>query len=138
MTEERIALQPGAFAVTRTPAVITTILGSSTAVCLWSRDVAGVTHFVLPWGGADRSPRFGNHALPMLLEAMIVRGARKAELFASLFGGSGDVLGRQNLAEAREFLTRHAIPVVREDAGHDRARKLTFHTADGSSVVRKI
>jgi chemotaxis protein CheD len=146
--EEHVYLYPGALWAGQEPAVITTVLGSCVSVCLWSRTVAGINHFILPWGGSTPSARFGNHALPMLLDNLRELSADTRDLYAAIFGGasllggrnsSGPVpLGRRNLIEAREFLARHEIPVVREDVGGDKGRKLTFRTFDGTTIVRKL
>jgi chemotaxis protein CheD len=86
----------------------------------------------------------------MLLDSILELGGEKHDLYAALFGGasvlgkgtggsSAEVpLGRRNLLEAREFLARHEIPVIREDIGGHEGRKLTFHTLDGSTIVRKL
>jgi chemotaxis receptor (MCP) glutamine deamidase CheD len=74
----------------------------------------------------------------MLLERVRDLSTARSSIFASVFGGAGADLGRWNLEEAMEFLSRQKIPVIRSDAGLDHARKLTLRTHDGSSVVRKI
>lgn len=148
--EEHVYLYPGALWVGQEPAVITTVLGSCVAVCLWSETIAGINHFILPWGGIAPSARYGNHALAMLLDNLRELGAEKRDLYAAIFGGasvlgnrngraSGEVpLGRRNLIEAREFLALHEIPVIREDVGGGEGRKLTFRTLDGTTIVRKL
>jgi chemotaxis protein CheD len=146
--EERVYLYPGGIWVSDAPALITTVLGSCVAVCLWSDTLAGINHFILPRGGSSPSPRYGNHALSILLERLIGRGAAKDDLYAAVFGGAsvlgnGDSngepsLGRRNVIEAREFLARHDIPVIREDVGGHEGRKLTFHSVDGTTIVRKL
>ncbi len=93
--EERIYLYPGGIWVSDAPALITTILGSCVAVCLWSDTMAGINHFILPRGGSSPSPRYGNHALSMLLERLIEHGAVKDDLYAAVFGGAS-VLGNGN------------------------------------------
>jgi chemotaxis protein CheD len=136
--EQRVQLRPGHIFASRQPAVVTAIVSSSVVVCLWGRGASGATHFLLPRGGRQRSARYGNHALPMLLERVRDLDTTPSSIFASVFGGAGVDLGRWNLEEAMEFLSRQQIPVIRSDAGLDHARKLTLRTHDGSSVVRKI
>lgn len=145
--EERVYLYPGTLWVGEEPAVITTVLGSCVSVCLWSDSIAGINHFILPRGGSASSARYGNHALPMLLDGILRLGADERSVFAAIFGGAsvlanhggGELsLGRRNLAEAREFLAAQEIPVIREDAGGEEGRKLTFRTIDGTTFVRKL
>jgi len=136
-TEERVYLQPGSIHVATEPTLINTVLGSSVAVCLWSPTVAGMNHFILPGGGHEDSYRFAKHALPTLLEKLTDMGAGRDEIFAAVFGGASS-LGRQNIGAAREFLSRHDIPIIRHDVGGEEGRKLTFRTLDGSTIVRRL
>lgn len=144
--EERVYLYPGSLWVSDKPAVITTVLGSCVSVCLWSDAIAGINHYILPRGGTSPSSRYGSHALPMLLERMLGLGAHASSLFAAVFGGASllsngngeQSLGQRNLLEARDFLERHHIPVIREDVGGAEGRKLTFRTLDGTTFVRKL
>ncbi len=136
--EESLHLQAGAVYATGTPAQITTILGSSVAVCLWSPAAAGMAHFILPRGGSERSARYADHAMPMLLEQLRALGTTSLDVVAAVFGGAFGSLGQRNAERAIEMLSRAEIPVIRRDDGGDAARKLTFRTADGSMSVRKI
>lgn len=144
--EERVYLYPGSLWAGDHPAVITTVLGSCVSVCLWSDRIAGINHYLLPRGGTSASARYGSDALPMLLQRVVELGAKPATLFAAVFGGASlfsnggaePSLGSRNVIEAREFLTRHGIPVIREDAGGREGRKLTFRTIDGTTLVRRL
>ncbi len=144
--EERVYLYPGSLWAGEQPAVVTTVLGSCVSVCLWSDDIAGINHFILPRGGTSPSARYGNHALPMLLQRVVELGADATKLFAAIFGGSSVLggahheqsLGMRNVIEAREFLERYDIPVIRADVGGSEGRKLTFRTIDGTTFVRKL
>jgi chemotaxis protein CheD len=132
--------------VADTPAVVTTILGSCVSVCLWSESVAGISHFILPRGGNQPSGRYGSHALPMLLEKVIAAGATKSDLVAAVFGGAsvlGDspgeaFLGRSNVDKARDFLRTHEIPLIRQDVGGVKGRKLVFRTINATTIVRTL
>lgn len=136
--EERLQLQAGAVYATDMPAQITTILGSSVAVCLWSSAAAGMAHFILPRGGKERSARFADHAMPMLLEKLRGFGTTSLDVVAAVFGGAFGSLGQRNVERAIEMLSRAEIPVIRRDDGGEAARKLTFRTVDGSMSVRKL
>jgi len=146
--ERRVYLYPGGLWAEAEAGVITTVLGSCVSVCLWDphAGLGGINHFILPRGGATVSARYGNHALPMLLERVLALGARRETLFACVFGGasvlagesSGPRLGSRNVATAFEFLEANGIPVLRQDVGGREGRKLTFRTADGGTLVRKL
>jgi chemotaxis protein CheD len=146
--ERRVYLYPGGLWAEAEPTVITTVLGSCVSVVLWDpyTSLGGVNHFILPNSGSVVSPRYGNHALPMLHERVLLLGARRETLLACVFGGaavlagegSASRLGRRNLVEAFTFLESRNIAVLRQDAGGREGRKLTFRTADGSTLVRKL
>jgi chemotaxis protein CheD len=68
-------------------------------------------------------------------------------LQAKLFGGANVVeafrdrenhLGTQNVRIARQLLEAEAIPVVSEDVGGHKGRKLIFCTDDGSAWVKEL
>ena len=144
--EERVYVQPVSLYVTHNPTLINTVLGSSVSVCLWSPSVAGMNHFILPRGGSEVSPRYGKHALQMLLDGMHRLGAVTDDIIAAIFGGASllgqsgpeGTLGQRNVNEAHDFLARYDIPLVRYDVGGHEGRKLTFRTLDGSTIVRKL
>jgi chemotaxis protein CheD len=143
-----IYLAPGRLHATAEDAQITTILGSCVAVCLWDPQagVGGMNHFLLP-SGSPASPRFGDGAVPMLIEKLLEFGARSARLSAKVFGGACVLeafradswsLGNRNVEIARECLRGAGIPVVGEDVGGDRGRKVVFHVRTGAAWVRPI
>jgi chemotaxis protein CheD len=146
--EQRVYLHPGGLWADGFPAVITTVLGSCVSVVLWDpyTSLGGINHFILPNSGSMVSARYGNHALPMLHERVLLLGARRETLLACVFGGASVLagesnasrLGARNLAEAFRFLESRNIAVLRQDVGGREGRKLTFRTVDGSTLVRKL
>jgi chemotaxis protein CheD len=146
--DRRFYLYPGGLWAEREPGVVTTVLGSCVSVCLWdaSAGVGGINHFVLPSGGSVRSGHYGNHAMPMLLEQLLAIGARQDSLLGAVFGGASvlsveankSVLGARNVEVAERFLHATGIPLVRQDTGGQAGRKLTFRSADGTTLVRKL
>ena len=146
--ERRVYLHPGALWAEPFPGVITTVLGSCVSVCLWDPQttLGGINHFILPRGSAVPSARYGNHALAMLLARVLEIGAQRETLLGCVFGGasvlpgepSGPTLGSRNVAEAFEFLERSEIAVLRHDVEGRQGRKLTFRTADGTTLIRKL
>jgi len=143
-------LQPGQLHVALVPTVITTIIGSCVAVCLWDTraHIGGMNHFMLPQlaGGAVQSPRFGNVAMKELLDRMVAGGARLPYLRARVFGGScmfeqmksAQHLGQKNINLALDFLSLRGIDIVQTDVGGDRGRKLRFHTDEGDVCLNLI
>jgi chemotaxis protein CheD len=140
-------LYPGQIFVTREITAISTILGSCAAVCLWdhSAKIGGMNHYLLPEGPED-SPnrlRYGNVANPELLQKMLALGCEVKDLQAKIFGGASAfspdptlALGMKNVALAEEFLKRAGIPIIAKDVVGKHGRKLTFHTGDGSVLLK--
>ena len=148
----QVYLHAGQLHAAAAPTAITTVLGSCVAVCLWDRErgVGGVNHFLLPYfvaGGAASSPRFGNVAMARLVEGVVALGARRQNLQAKVFGGAcvidafhgrGEHLGTKNVEVAVALLEREQIPVVAQDVGGRRGRKVIFHTDSGVALVKRI
>jgi chemotaxis protein CheD len=120
--------------------MISTILGSCVATCL--RDpvagVGGMNHFLLPGDlnapSSDQS--HGVHAMELLINALLKRGARRERLEAKLFGGARMMntlsdIGRKNAEFARAFLVREAISVIGESLGGDNARRVHYWPISG-------
>ena len=148
---KKIYLHPGQLYATGEGAMVTTILGSCVAVCLYDpvSQIGGVNHFLLPVAGADgqKSPRFGNVAVPDLVARVVKLGAERKRLQAKLFGGANVIeafrdrenhLGTQNVCIARELLAAEEIPVIGEDVGGQKGRKLVFLTDDGSVWIKEL
>jgi chemotaxis protein CheD len=151
--KDRLAvyLPPGRIFVSFEPCTVRMVLGSCVSVCLWDplRGVGGANHFLLPYpgGNGQDSPRFGNVATQHLIEKLLALGCTKPGLMAKLFGGSCVLeafraqethLGTKNVTVARKLLNEEGIPVVVEDVGGQRGRKLIFQTDDGSAWVRRL
>ncbi len=140
-------LYPGQIFVSREPAVITTILGSCAALCLWDsrKKIGGMNHYLLPEGD-DSGPnrlRYGNVANPALLNELIALGCDVKNLQAKVFGGSSafaanplQSVGTRNAQLAEEFLRNAGIRLVAKDVSGKHGRKLIFHTQDGITQIR--
>jgi chemotaxis protein CheD len=144
---KRVYLHPGQTFTTSETVLVSTILGSCVAVCLWDpfARVAGMNHYLLPSGPQDA--RYGNRATELLLEAVLAKGAILNRLVAKVFGGacviagftgSRQAIGAQNVAMAREVLARRGISIQAEQTGGNRGRKLLFHTGTGVAYVKEI
>ena len=144
-----IFLPPGGVCCPSEPAVVTTILGSCVAVCLWDKQqrIGGINPYLLPrCRGAPPTPRYGDVAFSRLLGAMERAGCRGEDLRAKIFGGAAvlpfgahaDTVGAQNIEVALEVLHAHAIPVVARRTGGRRGLFLRFHTALGRVMVREL
>lgn len=129
--------------------MVTTILGSCVAVCLFDRTrrVGGMNHFLLPrQSGTPANPRYGDVAFEQLLAAMKRLGCRSDDLRAKVFGGAAvlpfgsiaDTVGTQNVIVALEVLRVQGIPLLARRTGGSRGLYLRFHTAIGRVLVREL
>jgi chemotaxis protein CheD len=121
-------------------AMMTTILGSCVAACLFDQraGVGGMNHFLLPGeeGGGDEDLRFGVNAMELLINGLLRLGARRDNLRAKLFGGARMVaglsdIGAKNAAFANRFLEREGLPCVGGSLGGDHARRIQFWPVTG-------
>nr|WP_228530912.1 MULTISPECIES: GAF domain-containing protein [Myxococcaceae] len=133
---------------------VSTILGSCVAVCLWDSRlrVGGVNHYLLPTspGGPDAAPhRYGDGAIPALVDALQALGSRRSQLQAKVFGGASvgagpgaaeaaNGVGARNVQQALRMLAVAGIPVVEEGVGGSRSRKLRFRLSDGVASVKVL
>jgi chemotaxis protein CheD len=110
--------------------VLTTVLGSCVSVCAWSGlgPLGAMSHTSLP---GDLAP-----ALERLLALLRQAGAPAHGVVAKLLGGAGTPgsVGEANARTARALLSQRRLPVVAEDLGGARGRRLRFDVRTG--VVR--
>lgn len=150
-SERSLYLHPGQVFASSGAWAVTTILGSCVSVYLWDPHLrlGGVNHYLLPhWaGGEQASERFGNVSVLRLVEKVFALGSRRQDLQAKVFGGACVIdafrerdnhLGVKNVEVARKLLAQEGIPVVGEDVGGNRGRKLVFLVSEGTVWVRQL
>ena len=144
-----IFLSPGTIYCAPTPSVVSTILGSCVAVCLWDTHLrmAGMNHYVLPHRADEpHSPRFGDVAIEQLLAGMLRLGCHVASLRAKIFGGaavlpfgaSGETVGHQNVQIALERLRHHGIPLLARRTGGRAGVLIRLYTETGDVMVHRL
>jgi chemotaxis protein CheD len=145
-----VYLYPGELVATSDPSVISTVLGSCVSVCLLDPVTrsGGANHFLLPHltRGDGSSCRFGRTAMEMLVARMLSLGCQKRNLTARMFGGASQFevsggrisIGQQNVQVAKRFLEEEEIPILVQEVGGSRGRKLVFHTETGDVFVRTL
>jgi chemotaxis protein CheD len=141
----RISIVQGEHAVVAEPGVvIATLLGSCVAVCLQDpvARIGGMNHFLLSEPGGEEvvrpqdQQRYGVHAMELLINAMMGRGAARQRLRAHLYGGANIIaglggIGSSNAAFARKFMADEGIAVGRSELEGTRARKVEFMPFEG-------
>lgn len=148
----RVSIVQGEYHVASEPGtVIATLLGSCIGVCLHDAvaRVGGMNHFLLgePDAGAaamtgDRT-RYGIHAMELLINAMMQRGAQRSRLRAHIYGGANIVaglgdIGRSNAVFAQNFMETEGITIAHSDVGGVQARKVEFMPFEGRVRARRV
>ncbi|MDD5160092.1 MAG: chemotaxis protein CheD [Sulfuricurvum sp.] len=138
----------GQIHVDSAPHAISTVLGSCVAVCLYDTalGIGGMNHYLLPfWNGNGlQSPKFGNIAIPKLIESMIMKGSNPKNLQAKIFGGASlnmgisdaMMIGQKNILVAKEILREYNIVLVAEDVGGQNGRKIQFDLERGKVLLK--
>ena len=144
-----IRLLPADYIVTDQPLALVTLLGSCVAACLYDPaiGVGGLNHVMLPGGAGNdaNSARDGMHAMELLINDLLKRGARRQRLLAKVFGGGNvlsgfhsDPIGTRNARFVLEYLAAENIPVMAQDLGDIHARKVGFFAQSGRTLVRRL
>src|SRR3954470_18021900 len=119
----RVSIVQGENAIVVEPdVVIATLLGSCVAACLYDpvAKVGGMNHFLLGEPSADHRvsagdmQRYGVHAMELLINGMMARGAMRHRLRAHIYGGGNIVsglggIGTANAAFAQRFMADEGI-----------------------------
>lgn len=155
----RIIIEAGEFFALKGPGVISTLLGSCVAACLFDpvNKVMGMNHFMLSRKRYARdfiirteAGRYGVHAMELLINEMLKQGAEKQFLRAKAFGGSNLIglgggrcspnptVGDVNSRFIREFLNLEGIPLVAHSLGGTSGRMIHFSHGDFVVYMRRI
>lgn len=148
-------LHPGDYYIAAQGELVGTVLGSCVSACI--RDMrlqlGGMNHFMLPtnlsddgavWSGSTWvATRFGNVAMERLINEILKRGGRRADLEVKLVGG-GKVLdaltdvGARNIRFAREYVREEGFRLLGEDVGDVYPRKVLYDPVSGAVRVKRL
>ena len=156
---KRVVLSPGEYFVSREELVISTLLGSCVAACLWDEPnrIIGMNHFLLASRHYAKNEslchteagKYGIHSMELLINGMMKLGARRENLKAKAFGGASMIVdrtrrdnfvcvGEVNSRFIVEFLKTDGIPLVASDLGGDVGRVIHFFSDDFSVYFRRM
>ncbi|MCX7822275.1 MAG: chemotaxis protein CheD [Syntrophobacterales bacterium] len=133
-------LKKGYIYIPSVPTLISTVLGSGISVCLWDRkrQRGGMNYFLYPETGNPLEARsiYGNVATIALVKFFREDGSEIKDLEAQIIGGATPIdasedhisIARGNVFIARKILRRYGIPIVAEDVGGTKGRKVVFNT----------
>jgi chemotaxis protein CheD len=124
--------------------VLTTLLGSCVAACIWDSEagVGGMNHFLLPGGERDAgesagaSMRYGVYAMELLVNGLLRKGAQRGRLQAKVFGGACMMqgltdVGELNAAFTERFLCAENIPLIGGSLRGSHGRRIQFWPSSG-------
>ncbi len=143
-------LHPGGLYVSNDECVVRTVLGSCISVCLWDPvlQAGGINHYMLAlWNGEGLpSPRYGNIAIPKLIEKMLKLGCKRHNMQAKIFGGAAVIgntsgvlnIGTRNIQLAEDILKDEKIPIIGRDVDGNSGRKILFNTKTGRVLLKKL
>lgn len=126
--------------------IISTLLGSCVACCLWDplAEVGGMNHILLAANpkGPDEGPNpAGINAMELLINDLLKLGARRNRLLAKAFGGAKMVSGLSSIGPANarfalDFFRRENIECTSQSLGGDKARYVIFTPATGAVRIK--
>lgn len=143
---------PGEFYVSKNDELISTVLGSCIAACVYDEKagIGGVNHFMLPVkkglelnSAHSLSCRYGNWAMEYLINEVLKGGAARKNLKIKLFGGGKIInamtdIGIGNISFANAYIQEESLNLVAQDMGGPWPRKIFFHPHTGKVHVKKL
>lgn len=157
--KKRVVIDQGEYYTTAKDEIISTLLGSCVACCLWDpvQRIIGMNHFLLANRRYSKSlpvivsdaGRYGIQSMELLINKMLKMGAKRQLLKAKAFGGgnvlkshfNGDpffAVGEVNSRFIREFLDNENIPLVASHLGGEHGRVIHFDASDFSVYMKRI
>jgi len=142
----------GEYYSSKTPVVITTILGPCAAVCLFDTEnkIGGMNHILLPGdtpkGVNSGDSRYGINAMELLINQMMKLGANRYKLAAKVFGGASILstissefcMGMRNIEFVVDFLLVEKIPILNYNFGGVDSRRIYYHTDTNDVFLKRI
>ena len=149
MAQKRIFVLPGEIALTKQPALISTLLGSCVAICLYNKRMkfGGMNHFMLPTGKVkSMAGKYGDYSSHKLIDSMLRIDQSKGNLVAHVYGGgavvghlsSGFDIGKRNIQVALAVLNEYGIPISKQRTGGTSGVKVFFDNYTGNVEIRLI
>jgi chemotaxis receptor (MCP) glutamine deamidase CheD len=132
-----------------TPAMVSTVLGSCIAACIFDpiAAIGGMNHFMLPQANrATTSTSFGIHAMELLINKIMQLGGDRRRFQAKVFGGANVLalsgadlqIGKRNSEFVQQFLADEGIPIAAQRLGGNVGVKLCFYTATSRALVKPL
>ncbi|WP_404342067.1 chemoreceptor glutamine deamidase CheD [Pseudoalteromonas mariniglutinosa] len=143
---------PGEFYVSKNDELISTVLGSCIAACIYDQDlgIGGMNHFMLPIeknihlsNAHSLSCRYGNWAMEFLINEILKNGGSRSNLKVKLFGGGKIIrsmtdIGLGNIRFANAYVSEEGLNLVSHDVGGTWPRKVLFDPKTGKVQVKRL
>ncbi|MHA1646320.1 MAG: chemotaxis protein CheD [Promethearchaeota archaeon] len=150
---ERITIGISEMSIGKNDTLLITVgLGSCIGIALWDSvtKIGGLSHIMLPDSKSIHSRqkfnpgKFGDTAIPLLVDYMVKAGAVQNRIVAKIAGGAQmfnfsrfDVGGR-NAAAVKKKLKEMKIHLKSEDILGNKGRTILFNCETGTLIVKKI
>ena len=149
-----IAVGLGDLFLSRSEDLVAYSLGSCIGICLWDPivKVAAMSHVVLPTapaaGPVALPGKFGDTAVPAMLDALARAGAQKFRLQCKIAGGAAVLalggggslpkIGERNIEAVKNALAKVNIRVLGEQTGGNMGRTVRLEPSTGQVLVRTV
>ncbi|MBP7460113.1 MAG: chemotaxis protein CheD [Candidatus Delongbacteria bacterium] len=149
-TQEKIFVKPGYIYIRFEPTLLYTVVGSGVVVTVYDRKLryGGMNYYLRPIGKSpDQATAY--YAFPgivHLINLFTESGSVLSDLEAHIFGGAENnaadgyihELAEKNVSIARRILELKKVPIIGQDIGSSRGRKIALNSASGEIMVAKV
>jgi chemotaxis protein CheD len=149
-----IAVGLGDLFLSRSEDLVAYSLGSCVGICLWdpTTKVAAMSHVVLPaaptTGPVTLPGKFGDTAVPAMLDALTKAGAQRFRLQCKIAGGAAVLaiggggslpkIGERNIEAVKTALAKANIRILGEQTGGNMGRTVRLEPSSGRVLVRTV
>lgn len=140
---KKVFLYPGKLHASRETTEVTTLLGSCVGVAMFdpTTKIGGLNHYLLANVSHGESPneRYGEVAIPQLVDEMVKLGALRSQIRAKVYGGANvltqiskteaQAIGTKNIEMATKTLKNLGIPVDEKIVGGSVGCKIIVNTS---------
>lgn len=147
----KVYLKPGQLAVTGTPTVVSTVLGSCVSMVFFSpsHSIGAITHAMLPYGTQSGDFKYVNQSFRYIIDMFDHFRVPRNSILVKLFGGANILdclaenskqltIGTQNTRAAISLLDQAGMSPVSTDVGGTDSRKLVFYSQTGEVFLKRF
>ncbi|UOQ47853.1 chemotaxis protein CheD [Gracilibacillus caseinilyticus] len=128
-------------------------LGSCVGVVIYSRKLAGLAHVMLPDSNSSKKQpsnpmKYADSAIDLLVEHLLLEGARRSNLQAKIAGGAHMFsfqsnnsmlkIGDRNVEAVLAKLEQYHIPLIAQDVGGSKGRTIEFNIETSMLKIRTV